>query len=123
MEPTGLVLQLYRQRFGTVPVETSGAPAPLDVAAALSQDGRALTVSVVNPTDQAQRLKLAVSGSQAAGAGQQWVITGPGRWAYNRPGAPRQVDIRLADVGPDATVLEVPALSVVLRRLPLGGRP
>jgi alpha-N-arabinofuranosidase len=123
MEPTGLVLQLYRQRFGTVPVEVTGAPAPLDVAAALSQDGRALTVSVVNPTDQAQRLKLAVSGGQVAGTGQQWVITGPGRWAYNRPGAPRQVDIRVADVGTDATVLEVPALSVVLRRLPLAGKP
>jgi alpha-N-arabinofuranosidase len=123
MEPTGLVLQLYRQRFGTVPVETSGAPAPLDVSAALSQDRGALTVSVVNPTDQAQRLKLAVSGGQVAGAGQQWVITGPGRWAYNRPGVPRQVDIRLADVGTDASVLEVPALSVVLRRLPLAGKP
>jgi len=123
MEPTGLVLQLYRQRFGTVPVEVTGAPAPLDVAAALSQDGRALTVSVVNPTDQAQRLKLAVSGGQVAGTGQQWVITGPGRWAYNRPGAPRQVDIRVADVGTDPSTLNVPALGVVLRRLPLGGRP
>jgi alpha-N-arabinofuranosidase len=119
MEPTGLVLQLYRERFGTVPVEVAGAPAPLDAAAALSEDGRALTVAVVNPSDQTRRLKLSVAGKAVAGAGRQWVITGPGRWAYNRPGVPRQVDIRTADVGADADTLEVPALSVVLRQVPL----
>jgi len=119
MEPTGLVLQLYRERFGTVPVEVAGAPEPLDAAAALSEDGRTLTVSVVNPTDQPRRLKLDVAGRAVAGSARQWVITGPGRWAHNRPGAPRQVDIRAADVGGDAATLEVPALSVVLRTVPL----
>jgi len=119
MEPTGLVLQLYRQRFGTLPVEVTGAPAPLDAAAALSEDRRTLTVAVVNPTDQLRRLKLDVAGRVVAGPARQWVITGPGRWAHNRPGAPRQVDIRPADVGGDAGMLEIPALSVVLRTVPL----
>jgi alpha-N-arabinofuranosidase len=119
MEPTGLVLQFYRQRFGTVPVEVAGAPAPLDAAAALTADGRTLTVAVVNPTDQARRLKLSVAGKTTAGAGRQWVLTGPGRWAHNRPGAPRQVDIRPVDIGGDTGLLEVPALSVVLRAVPL----
>jgi alpha-N-arabinofuranosidase len=123
MEPTGLVLQLYRRRFGTVPVEASGAPAPLDAVAALSADGRTLTVAVVNPTDAAHRLKLVVAGRSVAGAGRQWVITGPGKWAHNRPGAPRQVDIRPVDPGLDAAALDVPALSVVLRAWPLGERP
>jgi alpha-N-arabinofuranosidase len=119
MEPTGLVLQLYRRRFGTVPVEIAGAPAPLDASAALTADGRALTIAVVNPTDQARRLKVDVPG-RTLGAARQWTITGPGRWAGNRPGAPRQVDILSSDVGADATALEVPALSVVLRSVPLG---
>jgi alpha-N-arabinofuranosidase len=119
MEPTGLVLQLYRRQFGTVPVAVSGAPAPLDASAALTADGRALTVAVVNPTDQVRKLRLAVAGKAVAGAGRQWVITGPGKWAHNRPGAPRQVDILATDAGTDAATLDVPALSVVLRSLPL----
>jgi alpha-N-arabinofuranosidase len=119
MEPTGLVLQLYRRHFGSVPLEVAGAPAALDVAAALSEDGRTLTVAVVNPTDQGRRMKLDVAGRSVAGQGRQWVITGAGRWAHNRPGVPRQVDIRTADVGGNAGTLEVPALSVVMRAVPL----
>jgi hypothetical protein len=48
------------------------------------------------------------------------VITGPGKWAHNQPGAPRQVDIRPADTGTDPSLMDVPALSVVLRTLPVG---
>ena len=62
METTGLVQQLYRERFGVTPVALAGAPAPLDVAAALSADGRALTVAVVNPTDEARSLQLKLAG-------------------------------------------------------------
>ena len=54
METTGLVLALYRQRFGTVPVAVAGDAAPLDVAAAWTEDRTALTVAVVNPTDEAR---------------------------------------------------------------------
>jgi alpha-N-arabinofuranosidase len=93
METTGLVQQLYRARFGVTPVEVAGDLGPLDVSAALSADGRALTVAVVNPTDEAHRLRLAVSGKALTGSGQKWVITGKDKWAHNRPGAPRGVDI------------------------------
>jgi alpha-N-arabinofuranosidase len=119
MEPTGLVLQLYRAHYGTIPVEVSGAPAPLDAVAALTPDRRAVTVAVVNPTDAVQRLKLNLAGRAAAGGARQWTITGPGKWAHNRPGAPRQVDILGGDAGADATVMDVPGLSVVLREIPL----
>jgi len=40
METTGLGQQLYRARFGTTPVEVAGELQPLDVAAALTEDGR-----------------------------------------------------------------------------------
>ena len=39
METTGLVLQLYRAHFGTIPVAVQ-TEAPLDVAAALTADGK-----------------------------------------------------------------------------------
>jgi alpha-N-arabinofuranosidase len=117
METTGLVLQLYRRRFGVTPVELAGVPSPLDAAAALSADGRALTLAVVNPTDEARRLRLDVKGGAVTGGGQRWTITGADRWAHNRPGAARQVDIRTEPLPAGTDAAEVAPLSVTLLSL------
>ena len=117
METTGLVQQLYRARFGVTPVEVTGDLRPLDVAAALSEDGRALTLAVVNPTEEAQRLRLRVAGGALAGSGQRWVIAGKDRWAHNRPGFPRGVDIRTEAVEGVGEGAEVGPLSVTLYSL------
>jgi alpha-N-arabinofuranosidase len=117
LETTGLVQHLYRARFGTTPVEVAGDLAPLDVAAALSEDGRALTVGVVNPTDEPRRLRLKVAGRALSGWGQKWVITGKDKWAHNRPGAPRGVDITTEPVDGAGEGAEVGPLSVTLYSL------
>ncbi|HSW48690.1 MAG TPA: hypothetical protein VLH09_00880, partial [Bryobacteraceae bacterium] len=78
LNATGLLFKLYRDHWGTVPVEVggnspppppssaargrlpkvhAGSPTyPLDVSAALSADGKLLTIAVVNPTESAQDL-------------------------------------------------------------------
>ncbi len=117
METTGLVQQLYRARFGVTPVDVTGDLRPLDVAAALSEDGRALTLAVVNPTDEARRLRLKVAGGALAGSGQKWVITGKDRWAHNRPGFPRGVDITTEAVEGVKEAADVGPLSVTLYSL------
>jgi alpha-L-arabinofuranosidase len=118
LETTGLVLKLYRERFGTTPVEVGPDLHPLDVSAALSADGRALTVAVVNPTEDARRLRLQLAGGRAfSGSGQKWVITGEGRFAHNRPGAPRQVDIHTEALTQHVEAAEVAPLSVTLYSL------
>ncbi len=117
METTGLVQQLYRARFGVTPVDVTGDLRPLDAAAALSEDGRALTLGVVNPTDEAQRLRLKVTGGALAGSGQKWVITGKDRWAHNRPGVPRGVDITTEAVEGVTEAADVGPLSVTLYSL------
>jgi alpha-N-arabinofuranosidase len=114
MEPTGLVLALYRKRFGVTPVSISGVPAPLDAVAALTADGRALTLAVVNPTDGARSLRLALAGGALAGAGEKWILTGQDRRAHNRPGAPRGVDVRSESIGSAPAGIEVGPLSVTL---------
>jgi alpha-N-arabinofuranosidase len=114
METTGLVQQLYRARFGTTPVEVAADLRPLDVAAALSEDGRALTLAVVNPTEEARRLRLNVAGRALAGSGQKWVITGKDKWAHNRPGLPRGVDITTEAVEGVGEAALVGPLSVTL---------
>ena len=77
METTGLVLKLYRQRFGVTPVEVTGVPAPLDVSAAWTADKSALTVAIVNPSDQPASIALALKGARLTGQGMCWVIAGP----------------------------------------------
>ncbi len=114
LEPTGLVLKLYRQRFGKIPVTVSGDLGSLDVAAAWTQDRTALTVAVVNPASESRSLALTVKGTRIQREARCWVITGPDRWAHNLPGQPRDVDIDATtlDVSPD--LIEVAPLSVTL---------
>ncbi len=116
LETTGLVLKLYRERFGTIPVAVAGAPSPLDISAAWTADKTALTVAIVNPTDKAQSFDLALKGAQLAGAGMAWTITGPDRFAHNDPGKPRQVDIHAENHNAGGR-LSVPALGVTLYSL------
>ena len=100
LNTTGLLFQLYRDHFGTVPVEVdgnspppspkypvggdqpkvnAGSPTyPLDVSAALTPDGRFLTVAVVNPTESVQDLDLTIKGVDLRGAGRVWRMTGSG---------------------------------------------
>lgn len=88
------VFKIYRDHFGTLPVDVSGSapqpkPAdppggeqptvnagsdtfPLDVVAAWTQDRRALTVAVLNPTDVEQPLTLTLAGAALAGSGTLW---------------------------------------------------
>jgi len=115
MEPTGLVLALYSHRFGTVPVEVEGALAPLDAVAAWTEDRAALTVAVVNPTDETREIALEVRGAEPTGQGMRYVLTGSGRWAHNAPGRPRGVDVQRTSFTAGADRLEVPPLSVTLQ--------
>jgi alpha-N-arabinofuranosidase len=90
----GLVFKIYRDHFGTIPVEVSGnSPQPkptdppggeqpvvnagsdtfpLDVVAAWTADHRTLTVAILNPTDAEQSLKLNIAGAALSGKGTLW---------------------------------------------------
>jgi alpha-N-arabinofuranosidase len=117
METTGLVLQLYRAKFGQIPLAIEQTFAPLDIAAALTSERKMLTVGVVNPTNAEVKLNLAVVGVALAGPGTRWHITGPDEFAHNSPGKPRVVDIQRTEAaGP---TLKVPALSCCLFELTL----
>ncbi len=68
-DTTGLVLALYRAQFGSIPVSVSGSPGKLDVSAALTDDGKALTVAVVNPQASADEAPSGRSVGRAFGTG------------------------------------------------------
>lgn len=120
MESTGLVLQLYRAHFGTIPVAVQ-SEAPLDVAAALTEDGKQLTIGVVNPTLSEMSIPCQIVGAKlaAAGTGTRWQIAGSDPQAFNHPGQPRKVDIQEDTVVVPVDALQVGPCSVTLFALPL----
>jgi alpha-N-arabinofuranosidase len=119
MEPTGLALALYRRHFGTLPAKVEGAPAPLDVAAAWTADHAALTVAIVNPTREARRLALDLSGAQVRGVARRFVLTGSEPRSHNAPGHPRGVDVAETSLAEGGDTILAPPLSVVLHVLPV----
>ena len=119
METTGLVLQLYRAHYGQIPLRIEQDVAPGDVAAALTKDGRTLTIAVMNPTDSEMEFSPSLSGATLAGRATRWHITGPDQFAHNTPGKPRAVDIQRTDGLPTSSALRVPAFSCALFSIPL----
>ena len=94
LNPTGMLFKMYRDHFGTIPVEVTGDspqpkptfPAggdqpsvnpgsdtyPLDISAALSVDRKSLSIAVLNPSDSEQSIKLAINGAHLASTGKLW---------------------------------------------------
>lgn len=116
--PTGLVLKLYRHRYGTTPVDVSTDVEDVHVAGAWTDDGNALTISVVNATKEGVRLEPGIRGATPTGEAHRWWITGPSPMAGNTPGEEPKVRIRDAAVG-NVNVLDVPALSACIFKLPV----
>jgi alpha-N-arabinofuranosidase len=118
LEPTGLALALYRKHFGALPVavRADAAAAPLDVAAAWTNDRRAVTVAVVNPDPaRARALTLDVTGARLSGHGARFVLTGAGPDAGNAPGRPRGVTVVETPLaGGAGNALPIPPASVSL---------
>jgi alpha-L-arabinofuranosidase len=123
-DTTGLVLKLYREHFGTLPVDVeSKMVVPLDVAAAWTADRKALTVGIVNPTMKPVELQLAIAGAKLRGNVAGWQIAGNDPMAHNAPGKKPPVIIqklppdrleRLASKPGEQGSLTVPPCSVTL---------
>jgi len=118
-ETTGLVLKLYRQRFGTIPIEVSGETGSLDIAAAWTEDRSALTVAIVNPASEPRALALDIAGANIRQTGRRWVITGRDRWAHNSPGKAHGIDIESMTVDVAGNNVDIPPLSVTLYHFPV----
>jgi alpha-N-arabinofuranosidase len=117
-DTTGLVLKLYRNRFGSIPVAVSGAAGKLDLSAALTEDGKALTVAVVNPELRSDEVSLDLRGAVLSGRGSRWTLTGLDPMSSNKPGTPPEVTITESALA-TGTNLQVPACSVMLVRFEL----
>jgi alpha-N-arabinofuranosidase len=116
LDSTGQALVMYRRHFGTIPVEITGAPEPLDVAVTWTPDRTTLTISVVNPTYETQRLAFRVVGARLASQGTAWVLTAEDDLAYNEPGkAPAVRFVEKRVTGVQETLEVAPASATIFR--------
>ncbi len=104
-ETTGLVLKLYRQHFGELPVATT-TEGPIDAQAAWSADRKTFTLGIVNASLVEQSIPLQLVGANLQPAGRRWEIAGTDPQVYNDPDQAPRVTIRESPVqlGPSLTV-------------------
>ena len=117
-DTTGLVLLKYRQVFGNLPLDLSGATEPLDVSAALTGDKKTITIGVVNPTGQEQSLSLSYVGYPLTQVGKRHELAGDPQ-AFNTPDKPDAVQWKEYREEPPAGVVKVMPYSVTIFVYPL----
>lgn len=135
---SGLLFLLYGEHFGTTPLDVrgnspqpppkwpvggdqpkvnAGSPTyPLDIAAALTADDRALTVAVVNATESPQSTRLELVDFEPQPEGQMWRLEGPSLDATNAVGNPPEVAVTEHSFPATSPELSVPPYCIELYR-------
>jgi len=116
---TGIPLMLYREQFGTIPVKVDGSTEKLDVAAAFTENKKALTVAVVNATWDTHNLTIDFPAAKPAGKAKTWIIANENPLAYNNPGEEPGVAIQQGKSADITGTLSIKPLSIVLYRVPV----
>ena len=116
---TGIVLKLYRNNFGTIPVEISGNPGELDVFAALTKNKDSITISIVNPTEKDKKLDINLPEVGNKSQMIKWEIHHPNPAAYNEPGKKPEIDITKEKIDIDLNGLSIKKYSIVLFKISL----
>jgi alpha-L-arabinofuranosidase len=118
-DTTALPLLLYRREFGTVPLEVAGnqADRALDVVAARTKDGSAVTVGVVNPQAKSQSIDVQFDGVKLGASADVWRISGSDPAAHNTAEKKGVVIAEEKNIA-FGEQLTVPAYSTSLYRIP-----
>jgi alpha-N-arabinofuranosidase len=104
---------------GDQPRVNAGSPTyPLDVSAALSSDGKVLTVAIVNPTESAQPMSLDIRNFSPGAQGRMWKMTGADVDSTNRLGETPQVNVTETQLNQVPGTLTVPPISINLYEFP-----
>jgi alpha-N-arabinofuranosidase len=141
LNPTGMLFKMYRDHFGTIPVEVTGnspqpkvvfpvggdQPAvnpgsdtyPLDVSAALSEDHKTLTFAVLNPSDAKQSMKLAINGVKLASAGKMWQMAPSKLDAVVAVGKTPELAVDEHTLGAAPDTIDAPPFSISIYSYPI----
>jgi alpha-N-arabinofuranosidase len=141
LSPTGLLFKMYREHFGSIPVEVSGdspqpkpiypaggdQPAinpgsdtyPLDVSAALSEDCKTFTFAVLNPSDSEQHMKLSINGAKLSSPGHLWRMAPSSVDATITVGKKPEVEVEEQGLTSTPDTMSVPPFSVNIYSFPV----
>jgi alpha-N-arabinofuranosidase len=111
---TAMPLMLYRKHFETIPVQVNNAIPLLDIAAAISEDRKILTVSMVNSDDRPKTYHLDIPDSHISKNGRTWIIQNDDPEAFNVPGEDPEVTIVESEFSLKKNRIEVPAYAVMM---------
>ena len=116
---TAMPLMLYRKHFQTIPIQVEQTIPMLDVSAAISEDKKILTVSMVNSDDQPLTFQLDIPDSHISKNGQAWIIQNDDPEAFNVPGEDPEVTIVESAYTLKKNRIEVPAYAVMMLKFEL----
>jgi alpha-L-arabinofuranosidase len=141
LSATGLLFKMYRDHFGSVPVEVSGDspqpkpmfpaggdhPAvnpgsdtyPLDIGAALREDRKTLTIAVLNPSDSEHQLKLTINGARLGNQGRLWRMAPDRITAVNIVGQKPEVEVQELSLTSVPDALLLPPFSISIYSFPV----
>ncbi len=114
---TALPLMLYRKEFGALPIQVGSTETPLDIAAAWTEDKKALTVGIVNPTSDTYQVNMDIKGAEITGKAKTWIIASDDPMAYNEPGEAPKVVIKEAEATDLTQTVSVVPLSISLYKV------
>jgi alpha-N-arabinofuranosidase len=119
-DATALPLLLYRREFGSLPLEVKGNydQKSIDVSAAKTEDGNYITIGVVNPNAEPQRVDVKFTGAKPGETAKVWRIAG------GDPESKNTTEKQAVKIDEEAGVqfgdrVIVPPYSVSLYRVPI----
>jgi alpha-N-arabinofuranosidase len=85
----------------------------------MSADRKSLTLAIVNPTESAQQIDVALKGVAVQSQGRLWRIATADLTAANTPGKPQVVDIVESSVNEAPGRLAIPPISISIYEYPV----
>ena len=113
---TGLPLKLYRHHFGMIPIDISTPQDNLDIAAAWTEDKKAITLAIVNPKETTDNVQIKFKNAEINNKATMWWITHSDPEIYNEPGKEPSVFIQEKEISLKDTELSVLPFSIVIYR-------
>jgi alpha-N-arabinofuranosidase len=117
LETTGQVLKLYRKEFGRIPLAVQNGIRGLDIAAASTADGSAITLGAVNANNRDVTFSLKLKGAESPKAARGWIIQNSDSEAYNDETHRDRVGIQEVSADLTSGSITVKPYSITLLRL------
>ena len=117
LETTGQVLKLYRKEFGQIPMTVQNGIKGLDVAAAWTEDRKAITLGMVNANDRDVTFSPKLNGAQLPKIARGWTIQNSDSEAYNDDTHRNRVAIQDVSVDLASGTITLKPYSITLLRL------